>query len=1839
MNKISNQISHLSPMKLAYAIEQLRSKVEIVDAEPVAIIGIGCRFPGNANDSEAYWNNLINGIEAIREIPNTRWNINDWYDSDPDVSGKMYSRHGGFLDSVEYFDADFFGITRKELLNMDPQQALLLEAAWEALENGNHPPDALYGSNTGVFVGICTYDNALIKSKKNIDAYFASGNLLCAAAGRLSFVSGFTGPCLSIDTACSSSLVSVHLACQSLKKRECNLAIAGGVGLLLAPEMYVNFCKARMISYTGKCRTFDASADGYVRGEGCGIIVLKRLSDAISNKDNIIAIIRGSAVNQDGSSGGLTVPNGPAQEMVIKNAIESCGVKAEQVGYIEAHGTGTSLGDPIEMGAIGNVFCKSYRKKPLIVGAVKTNIGHLEAASGIAGLIKTALILKHKQIPPNLNFNQPNPKIPWNEFQIEIPTSLKDFPASENRFIAGVSSFGFSGTNAHVVLEAPHEKTLSKNYKTNEDHLLTISAKNDEALKKYVNKYINHISLYPNIEIQDISYTANTCRSHFDNRIAITASSINELNKKLQDISIKEEISKNEESEEPRIVFLFTGQGSQYFGMGKELFETKHLFRMLLEDCDNILRDYLDIPLLDILYSDKYNNDKSPVNNTSYTQPALFAIEYALAYLWKSWGIEPDIVMGHSVGEYSAACLAGVFSLEDGLKLISARGRLMQSLPQNGEMWAVFTDENNVVKTIIQPYINDISIAAYNGPDSIVISGKTDSIESVISLLKKQGIRAVKLNVSHAFHSPLMQPIIEQFAQTANEISYNTPRINLISNISGKTSYEMNKPEYWINHILKPVRFMQSMNFICNENGTSSRKTFFIEIGPKPILIGMSRRFIPENSNFVWLPSIRPIISEKKQMLECLSQLYKGGVSVDWSGLYQGNNYKKINLPVYPFKKEKIWNFLTSKKYDENNYIKTLHPLINQKIESPLIKEKIFTSNLNESSPGCLKDHIIYDNIIVPAAYYLSSLLGVSGLINKSSTCKIKNIIFPNALIIKEQKNIDIQIIAVPTNKDEYSFKIISLNNNDSMTIHSDGIMSFDLDITLSKIYLDEIKKRCQSKYSGNELYNKMNQFGFNLGSGFRWVKHIWKSNNEVLCLLKMPDIVNNSEIYQIHPGLIDSFLQPFFLGAPLLKDKTFVPFKIDKVNYYKPYKNEKEIWSHTIFRNEMLQNQRMTLDSRLYNETGELIAEVIGLELRKTNKESLITKDTDNWIFENIWIRKELVETKNKEIESSKKWFIITDNLNEFCKKTAYKIEGQGDTCYFGVLKWTNTDKHGQTQTSKSYDHITQNSQSSMIIINSGNKDEFLDIFSKTGSIDNIIFYLNNDNTDEYYHDSSNFKLDIALYLIQAIISSNWSKLPKIWILSTSCRNVINETELNLKKSPLWGFAQVVNQEYPSLKCVCIDIDKDTEEESIFQEFISDFSNEYRIAYRKGQRYCERLSVYKFTTDKVENIIKDDFSYLVTGGTGSLGIYTCQWLKDQGAKYIIITSRNAPKNGVLEKIKDIEKSGVKILFIKSDVSIQSHVEEIFQTAKESMPVISGIIHTAGVLDDGVLINQTKDKFDKVLAPKIAGAWNLHMYSQELNLDFLVFFSSAVSIIGSSGQSNYAAANAFMDTLAHYRNISGLPALSINWGPWSDSNMITNLENIWSDRGLDLIDKDKGFEILQRLISDKAVQACVMPVNWSKFFMQYNDKTMPEFYSNFYKKSFQKLDDKNEFFEKLKKLDIEGQKEYISQYVQKVTSEVMGFSVTKKIGMRQRLFDIGMDSLMALELKNRLEADFGKTLIPTLVFDYPMIESIVKYIVTDVFSLEVVKEEIKYDQFDDLSEDDLAKLLLEEIND
>ena len=897
-----------------------------------AIVGYAVRFPGAA-DANEFWDVLRQGRDTVSEVPEDRWDAEEFFDPDPDAPGKIVTHRAGFIDDIAGFDASFFGVSSREAMFIDPQHRLLLETAWQAVEHSGTAPTALANTRTGVFMGLSTHDYlALISDELNyseIEAYLGIGTAGAAGAGRISYRLGLQGPAITVDTACSSSLVAIHQACQALRLGECDVALAGGANVLITPASMITFSRARMLAADGRCKTFDASADGYVRGEGCGVVVVKRFDDAIRDGDRIRAVIRGSAVNQDGASGGLTVPNGIAQQRVITEALQRAGLSPADVGYLEAHGTGTSLGDPIEVQAAAAALGDQRDAgRPLLIGSVKTNIGHLEAAAGIAGLIKVILSLEHEVLPKHLHFRNPSPHIPWDRLPVRVVDEAIPWGRTGRARIAGVSSFGFSGTNAHVILEeAPGEvdqvAAAQGPIEQPEDRRFSVfplSARTPAALVQLAERYRRWLSAHPEATLSDVCFTAGVARSHFEHRAALVVNSTEsarELLAALADDRPAPGLVRGECADTPKTAWLFPGQGSQFAGMARELFETEPVFAQTMTRCAAVVADVLERPMLEIIFDADGPDSQDTVRQTRYAQPTLFAVEMGLARLWQSWGIEPDVVLGHSVGQYSAACVAGVFSLEDGALLVAERGRLFGSLPAGGRMVAVFATTERVEN--VTDEFPRLSVAAYNGPNT-VLSGPAQDLDRALAGLIADGVRCEWLDTSHAFHSDLLDPILDEFELYASRFAFSSPRRTLVCNRTGAALGRQAELDgkYWRRHARQPVEFAKSVRTLADLGCA-----VLLEVGPQPVLTAAALRAWPDSATAPQaIASLRRKGADHRQITEALADAYVGGHLPDFGALHPGP-VGKLDLPTYPFQHRHYWFREKRVRPTQNNAMRT----------------------------------------------------------------------------------------------------------------------------------------------------------------------------------------------------------------------------------------------------------------------------------------------------------------------------------------------------------------------------------------------------------------------------------------------------------------------------------------------------------------------------------------------------------------------------------------------------------------------------------------------------------------------------------------------------------------------------------------------------------------------------------------------------------------------------------------------------------------------------------------------------------------------------------------------------
>jgi myxalamid-type polyketide synthase MxaB len=2059
-------------------IRELRARLDRSEgarSEPVAVIGMGCRFPG-APDPAAFWELLRRGGDAISEVPADRWDIDAYYDPDPGKPGMMYTRWGGFLKEIDGFSPAFFGISPREAASMDPQQRLLLEVTWEALETAAVVPERLQNGRVGLFVGAGATDYCelmVMQGPTAIDPYNGTGSAFSVNSGRLSYFLGVQGPSLSLDTACSSSLAAVHLAVLSLRNRESDLALAGGVNMIASPDSFVSLCKARMLSPDGRCKTFDAAANGYVRAEGCGVLVLKRLSDALAASDNILAVIRGSACNHNGRSSGLTVPSGPAQQALIRDALANAGLKPADVSYVEAHGTGTAVGDPIEVGALANVFAGHPR--PLLIGSVKSNVGHLEWAAGVCGLIKVILSMRHRQIPASLHLKNPNPHLDWGSLPLRVVTELAPWP--EGRRIAGVSSFGFGGSNAHVLLEespltagtpAAGGTTVGRTL-----HLCTLSARTPEALRALAGRYTAWLDRAEPAALGDVCHTANTGRSLFEHRLAAVVDSTSALRERLGEVAAGATpagvVSGRAASDRPRIAMLFTGQGSQYAGMGRELFDTQAVFRRALERCDEILRGTLPSPLLEVLYPPEQASEdrRRRIDQTAYTQPALFALEYALAELWRSWGVKPQVVIGHSAGEYVAACVAGVFSLEDGLRLIAERARLMQALPPVGAMVAVRAPEDQV-RRLIAPHETTVAIAAVNGPRDVVISGERQAVEAATARLQAESVVAQALTVSHAFHSPLMDPMLAEFERVARSVRFREPSIELISNATGRpVRAELTDPSYWARHVRNPVRFAAGMTTLASQGCD-----VYLELGPQPTLLGLGRQSVPE-TGAAWLPSLRRQRGDWQQMLESLATLFVRGAQIDWTGLDQGHARRKVELPTYPFEHQRY--ALPKPSRGHRNGSEPPHPLVETVLQSPLVKETVFATPISAELFPYLADHRVRGEVVAPAACYLAMMLNGAGRLGYAA-CRTEEVFFVAPLVLGEHEERTLQSVL----DSEGSFKIISLGPNNSpgeMVTHVSGRLTEPVDGAGPAVSLEEAQSRCTSPLDVESLLAGLE--GIEFGPSFRWIDALWSGPRETLARLRLPDAAGKTDGYWLHPGLLDACFQT--AGATLHDDKdseVLLPFCIQSLETTRAAAGT-VWWCHA------RQVADLAWDFQLFDASGAPVGQVRGFEMRKASSEAFRNRKTADWMYRVDW---QPQPPRSLHASTDLGSWLIVDRGSGLGAEVTARLSRRGR----------------RAELATEADEVRR-------LLVEANGEPFGNVVYLCGSAE-----------DAGVPEMAEAASVGLLHLVQKL--SHAGGTPRLWLVTLGCQAVLGTDPIQLTPAPLWGLARTLQLEAPGLKCTCVDLPPRpaaADFDALVSEFTAPFG-ETQVAFRSGERFVARLArhrdsrlpevaapfrlqlaeygspdqlrlvpmtrrspgpgeveievkaavlnfrdvlislgmlkdyyarVFKierapdvplgfdcagivaavgegvtdfrvgdevmssyvgssasflmaprtdvvhkpvglsfeqaaaiptvfltahyalcqlatlkpgervlihaaaggvgqaavqvaqalgaeiFATaspskwdhlksqgirhvmnsrtlefaDEVQRLtggegvdvvlnsltgeaintsfaalgkggrfvelgllgiwtpeqvaarrpdvtyhtfelyqtvdrdptlphrtlgevrawfearrlrplpqrvfpvrnaveayrflqqarhigkvalsftpestpaVRADGSYLITGGLGALGLCVAGQLVELGARHLVLAGRSGASPEAGATIARLRSAGASVQVVQANIASARDVAGLIETCQAQAP-LRGVLHAAGVLDDGVLDRQTAERFARVLAPKVYGAWHLHTLTRELPLDFFVLFSSMASVLGSAGQTNYAAANAFPDALAHHRRAQGLPGLSINWGPWAEVGMAARLS--LAGQGVEKIDSADGVRVLGDLLQPGQrhgpAQVGVWPVNWPAFQRRLPAGDFPPFLSGFLRRPTESRPTAaaGEFLGRLHAAPSGERVALVETAVQKELLEVLGRQATEQVPVTQPWANLGLDSLMTVDLKNRLEALLRVTL-------------------------------------------------------
>ena len=1806
------------------SIERLQTRIgtlERVKSEPIAIVGMGCRIPGGANDPEKYWEILRNGVDAVTEIPLERWDASHYYNPDPEAVGMMCTRWGGFLENVDQFDAQFFGISPREAISMDPQQRLLLEVAWEALENAGIAPESLMGSQTGAFVGISTADYSEIQTKSGAPdvytAYLATGNSHSVASGRLAYFFGLQGPTFSVDTACSSSLIAVHLACQALRTESCHAALACGVNLILVPEATITLSKAQMMAANGHCKTFSDDADGFVRGEGCGVVVLKRMSDAIVAGDRILAVIRGGAINQDGRSNGLTAPNGLAQVALIRSALADAQVKPAEVGYVEAHGTGTPLGDPIEIHAIAEALSEGrLPDNRLRVGSAKTNLGHLEAASGMAGLIKVVLALQTGQIPPHLHFHQPSRQISWSEIPIDIPTTLTSWNPPSGRRIAGVSSFGFSGSNAHIVLEQAPEPTPMANTVERPLHLLTLSARTAPALTALVAHFVRHFEQSGEVSLPDICFTAGTGRSHFSHRLALTAASAKEAREKLAR-SLSNEAAAgvhrgvNRRTEYPEIAFLFTGQGAQYAGMARGLLDGSPTFRRALERCMEALNRHLKRPLASVLYGE----DAARIDETEYAQPALFAIEYALAQLWRSWGIEPTIVVGHSVGEYVAACVAGVMSLDAAAALVTARGRLMQALPPGGAMVAITAPRAEVEEAVARLGGGLVSIAAVNAPENVVLSGNKGPVDVVASALVASGARAQRLVVSHAFHSRAIEPMLDGIGEIARQIQYEKPRLAWLSTMTAEMVREPVDANYWVRQARNTVRYADAVS-VLRARGID----FAVEIGPAPVLVGLARSCGVEAPG--WVGSLRKGQDDWTELLSALGTLYVNGANVDWAGMDKDYARRRVALPTYPFQRQRFWYecsqpaaSVPSVGHSTESAVAT-QSLLGKRLRSGL-PEIQFETVVGRTQPQYLADHVVHGITIFPATGYAEMALSAAAKGLQWDAPVLEDVVNLEPLVLSRDGNRPLQIVVSPPRDGRAAFRILSAAaESDEWTLHATGTISETRTVSSTNSQtLGALQKACPEKLSVDGYYERLRGQGLKYGTQFRCIQELSSGDRQAIGRVAFsPSVLADAEISFVHPALLDACMQ--VLGATIPFDarqvgdtRTYLPIGFERIEIWK--RGATELWSHAAIREAPVDADIQIADVKLFDASGRAAGQLSGLLLKRatadTLRHSVHRREVADWFYEERW-----------EPKPPRSAAVLAGHGDRPHGVWLIVAFGDGPSIELSEALRARGERAVVVHPGETWCHNSDDS----ITVNLDRPEDYRRLVSEYSSneapLGVVMMHQANNATPIIGPDACRG----AVHLAQAMGDPHGNGPLQVWLVTSGAQGFLSPQRLSLHQAPLVGLARTLAVEQPALNWVRVDLDPDAASGAcaiaLADELLAG-DDEGEIAFRQGNRYVRRLARASLLPyDAKASRIRSDATYLITGGYGSLGLVVARWLVERGARHLVLVGRSGPRGKAVDVVTEFERKGVSVRVAHVDVADEAQMKILFADLARSMPALAGVIHAAGIVEDGLIGQLSWESFERVFASKVQGAWMLHVLTERLPLDFFVLFSSAASFFGSPGQANYAAANAFLDALARQRHALGLPAVSVSWGPWEGGGMAAGVDDVhrrrWLRWGTRTIDAKGGTSALERALACRNPGVAVVPIDWMALQSEGVTTSLQNFAASFFQETTGGTTPASKKVSRAMLLGLPEKERvhWVADYLSQTVAGILG-TPQDSFDPDQALTEWGFDSLMALELKNRMERDLESVLPMAQLLNSPSVRQLARLVAGTIAPLDAGK--------------------------
>ena len=1735
MKTTFDRISAMTAEQRGALSEQFDKAARISGAEPVAVIGIGCRLPGGIAGPEQYWEFLDSGSDAVTVVPADRWDAEAYYDPDPMAPGRMPTKWGAFINDVAGFDSEFFGITPREAVSMDPQQRVALEVAWEALENAGLAPDKLGETRAAVMLGVYynEYQSLVAQNINTIDAYSATGNAHSVTVGRIAYLLGLRGPAVAVDTACSSSLVSVHLACQSLRMRESDLALAGGVNLALRPETQLALGKWGMLSPRGKCNPFDAQADGFVRGEGAGMVVLKRLTDAVRDGDRVLAVVRGSALNQDGRSNGLTAPNAPAQREVIARALRAADVTAASVNFVETHGTGTALGDPIEFDALAAAYGRG--DTPCALGAVKSNFGHLEAAAGITGLIKAVLALRHSRIPPNLNFTEWNPAIDPSGTRFFIPTTSVPWPATDGPRRAAVSSFGLGGTNAHIVLEqgptpvAPARATIPT------VTTMVVSGKTPQRVAAAAGVLADWMQgAGAVVPLADTAASLNH-RSRYGIVATVSARDHAEAVAGLRALAAGQPgpgvVASHEASPGPGTVFVYSGQGAQWAGMGRQLLADEPAFAAAIDALEPVFVDKVGFSLRHVLEVGE------PLTGIARIQPVLVGIQLALTALWRSYGVEPDAVIGHSMGEVTAAVVAGALTPAEGLDVIATRSRLMSRLSGQGAMALLELDAGAAERLIANH--PEVSVAVYASPNQSVIAGPPELVDELIAKIDARGLLARRVDVDVASHHATIDPILPELSTALEYLSPVGPRIPVISTVECPGGTTMFGAEYWVANLRNPVRFSRAVQEAAADHST------FIEISPHPLLTHAINETLGQRNARV----SGTINRDHPETLTFHTQLALVRPPVNTAAADRRDLL--VDLPPTPWLHTRYW----TQTHSAGREFTGSHPLLGMHVELPAGDAHVWQSDVGTELNPWLVDHKVHGQPVMPGAGFAEIVLaaGVEALGVPARELEVTRLEVEQMLPLDAQTRLTTQL--VPDGDGAARVEIHSRSAAGHWKRHA-----------VARIARTQAAMPAAPPASAGggtnlapkDFYTALRRTGAYHGQAFAALTRIvrapegWTDTEIVL-----PEEATPYRGAVLHPVMLDAALQTLAAAMPaeLLSESsevTYLPVAMESIRVFG------EVGRRARCRAELVSIAEGGGDAVgrviLMDDSGTPTAEVTGVYLRRVQRRT-VPLPLSRKLFRASW--EEAPTSAAAEPQGS--WLVLTDGPDSAAAE-------------FGV---------GFLSPKRRVITADLNDESEV-------QNAFADFAGDPSMPPAGVVFIVADSDGGDLEAALAHARELIWSLAAAVrtITGSWhGKSPRLWLVSRGGLVVDDNPDHPEAGNPvvgsLRGVVRVLAYEHPALRTTLLDLDpKDTAAAALFHELGSPSTDDV-VAWRGSRRLVERLNRAAEPESRRDAIVRPDGAYIVTGGLGGIGLKMATWLVDAGAGRVVLNGRSAPSEAAEAVLADLG-ARAEVVVELGDIADAGVAQRLVSAAEQTGRSLRGVIHSAAVLDDQLAAGLTKDSLEAIWAPKAAGAVRLHQALDEKGadreLDWFAGFSSMASLLGSPGQLSYASANAWLDALVDWRRAAGLPATSINWGQWADVGLARAL----SFSVLDPMSPAEGVEALEAVLSGNVSKVGVARLRLDRAAEAFPEIRELGYFANLAGEvDVEDADDDWAGPDALREMDPAEADRVVTARLRRRISAVMGFSADGAIEIDQPLTELGMDSLMAVRMRNAVRADFG----------------------------------------------------------